>query len=45
MFAKFDKHNISNITFTRIDHIAIATSFENQVGVTYNQQKITRFKM
>jgi hypothetical protein len=45
VFVKSDIRNIYNIAFTRIKYIAIASSLENQVGVTYNQQIITRFRM
>jgi hypothetical protein len=45
VFAKFDIRNVCNIAFTRIKRIVIASSLENQVGVTYNQQTITRFRM
>jgi hypothetical protein len=45
VFAKSKLLNVSNIAFTKIDHISITSSFENQVGVTCNQQKITRFNM
>jgi len=45
VFAKFDIRNVCNIAFIGIEHITITSSLENQVGVTYNQQKIIRFKM
>jgi hypothetical protein len=45
VFAKFELLNASNIAFTKINCISITSSFENQVGVTCNQQKITRFEM
>jgi hypothetical protein len=45
VFAKFELLNASNIAFTKIDRISITSSFENQVGVTCNQQKTTIFNM
>jgi hypothetical protein len=45
VFANFDIHNVCNIAFTGIKCIIIASSLENQVGVTYSQQKDIRFKM
>jgi hypothetical protein len=36
VFTKSKLHNGSNTAFIRINHILITSSFENQVGVTYN---------
>jgi hypothetical protein len=44
VFAKSELLDVFNIAFIKTDYISITSSIENQVGVTYNQQKIIRFR-